>query len=202
MESIVRENHRKGSSFPDTVPECGQLCPRVAITSFSVHVFTSLLDKKSCCAPLFLAENPGIQAATPCRTPFRMNRTDFVNKTRATADQLLREKGYISPVDVLLAMGRLSKENYENWRFRRVPHLEKVLPGSLNKHALFCRELRIYARDHLKLKPSWTAYMSWGKGQKQRLRFTKYGQPHLEELYATHYVGARLAAPVSPQHSQ
>ena len=64
-----------------------------------------------------------------------MNRTDFMKKARAAADRLLQDKGYISAVDVLLAMGRLSKEDYERWRFRQVPHLEKVLPGSLNETA-------------------------------------------------------------------
>jgi len=68
-----------------------------------------------------------------------MNRTELIRKARAAADQLLRDKGYISAVDVLLAMERLSKENYERWRFRQVPHLEKVLPGSLKQHAILCR---------------------------------------------------------------
>lgn len=122
-----------------------------------------------------------------------MNRTELTRKARTAADRLLKEKGYISAVEVLLAMGRLSKENYERWRFRQVPHLEKVLPGSLNEHAFFCRELRAYARE-LKLKPSHTAYMSWGKGRRQPLRFTKYDAPHAEEMFSTHYVSAALVA--------
>ena len=121
-----------------------------------------------------------------------MNRTDLARKMRAIADQLLRSKGYISPVDVLLLMGRLSKADYERWRFRQVPFLEKVLPGSLNQHQFFLRELRAYARDELKLKPSRTVYASWGKGQKQTLRFTKFGKPQLEDLFSTHYAGAAL----------
>ncbi len=123
-----------------------------------------------------------------------MNRTELMTKARASADRLLQEKGYISVVEVLLAMGLLSKENYGRWRFRQVPHLEKVLPGSLNENAFFCRELRAYARDELKLKPSCTAYVSWGKGRRQPLRFSKFGQPHLEELFSTHYVSAALVA--------
>jgi len=123
-----------------------------------------------------------------------MNRTDLIKKARTAADRVLQAKGYISVVDVLLEMRRLSPENYEAWRFRRVPHLEKVLPGSLDEHAFFCRELQAYVRDELKLKPSHTAYMSWGKGHRQPLRFTKFGQPHLEELFSTHYVSLATAA--------
>lgn len=120
-----------------------------------------------------------------------MNRQRLKAKTIVIAKQLLEAKGYVSAVDVLLAMGRLSKEDYERWRFRQVPHLEKVLPGSLNEHAFFCRELRVHARE-LKLKPSRTAYMSWGKGGRQPLRFTKYGDPHVEALFSTHYVSTAI----------
>jgi hypothetical protein len=131
-----------------------------------------------------------------------MNRTDLIKKARAAADQVLRDKGYISAAEVLLAMGRLSKENYERWRFRQVPHLEKVLPGSLNEHAFFCRELRAYARDELKLEPSHNAYMSWGKGRRQPLRFSKYGQPYLEALFSTHYVSHSLTATKTAQRAE
>jgi hypothetical protein len=123
-----------------------------------------------------------------------MNRTELIKKAKAAAEQVLRDKGYISAVEVLLAMGRLTKEDYERWRFRQVPHLEKVLPGSLNQHSYLCQQLRAYARDELKLKPSRTAYTSWGKGRRQPLRFSKHGQPYLEELFSTHYVSFALAA--------
>jgi len=41
------------------------------------------------------------------------------------------------------------------------------------------------------LKPSWTAYRSWGKGKKVPLRFTKTGDRMIEEAYATHFVSKR-----------
>jgi hypothetical protein len=123
-----------------------------------------------------------------------MNRIELASKMRAVASQILRDKGYVSPVDVLLAMDRLSKENHERWRFRQTPFLEKILPGSLDKHEFFLRELRAFAGE-LNLKPSRTAYVSWGKGRKEPLRFTKTGNPRLEELYATHYVSPQLSKP-------
>ena len=45
------------------------------------------------------------------------------------------------------------------------------------------------------LKPSRTAYMSWGKGPKQRLRFSKYGTPRIEEMYSTHYIRQKDSKP-------
>ena len=83
-----------------------------------------------------------------------------------------------------------------------MPHLEKVLPGSLNQHSYLCHQLRDYARGQLKLKPSPTAYVSWGKGRRHPLRFSKYGQPHLEELWSTHYVSSALAASKGAPASQ
>jgi hypothetical protein len=121
-----------------------------------------------------------------------MNQTELARKAKTVAGQILQAKGYISTVDVLMAMGTLSKENYERWRFRQVPHLEKVLPGSLNKFQFLLRTLRSHARDELGLKPSRTVYTSWGKGHRQPLRFSKNATPYIEELYSTHYVSRRL----------
>jgi len=131
-----------------------------------------------------------------------MNRIDLVKKAQAAADQLLQRKGYISLVEVLLEMGCLSKANYERWRFRQVPHLEKVLPGSLNQHSYLCHQMRLYARDKLKLRPSRTAYFSWGKGQRRPLRFSKHGQPQLEELWSTHYISPGLATTKKTQQPE
>jgi hypothetical protein len=43
-----------------------------------------------------------------------------------------------------------------------------------------------------KITPSRTVYTSWGKGCRQPLRFSKYGNPYIEQLYSTHYVSRRL----------
>jgi hypothetical protein len=129
-----------------------------------------------------------------------MNRQELKAKAVAAADQLLRSKGYISIVDVLMAMGKLTKENYERWRFRKVPDLEKVVPGSLNQLEFLLRVIRSHARDQLDLKPSRTVYTSWGKGRRQLLRFSKFGKPHLEELYSTHYVSHRFAEEKLNEH--
>ena|ERR1035437_1839311 len=129
-----------------------------------------------------------------------MNRTELARKAKTTAGQMVQAKGYISMVDVLMAMGTLTKENYERWRFRQVPHLEQVLPGSLSKFQFLLRTLRSHARDELGLTPSRTVYTSWGKGRRQPLRFSKYGNPYVEELYSTHYISRRLKQ-AKPKHN-
>jgi len=68
-----------------------------------------------------------------------------------------------------------------------VPYLERVIHCNLTKLSRFLRILRFHAHD-LNLVPSLTAYMRWGKGPQMRLRFTKTGDPKLEEAYARHFV--------------
>lgn len=89
---------------------------------------------------------------------------------------------------MLMRIGVLSAQDYENWRFGRVPYLEKVCKTNLSKLSFMMRELSTYARQN-HLRPSWTAYNQWGvKGRKIRLRFSKSGDSSIEEGYATHYV--------------
>ena len=101
--------------------------------------------------------------------------------------KLLREKGYISVVEVLLELGKLSRQDYENWRFQRVPYLEKVITVNLSKLNLILSTIQKNAQRG-GLKPSKTVYIAWGKGPRQRLRFSKSGLPHLEQAYSTHFV--------------
>ena len=128
-----------------------------------------------------------------------MNRSELARRAKTAAGEMLQAKGYISMVDVLMAMGTLTKEHYERWRFRQVPHLEQVLPGNLNQFQFLLRTLRSHARDELRLTPSRTVYTSWGKGRRQQLRFSKYGNPYVEELYSTHYVSRKLTQ-AKPKH--
>lgn len=105
---------------------------------------------------------------------------------RAVERVLARGK-VVAPVDVLICMNVLAPERLEDWRRGRVPYLEKVINCNLTRLSRLLRILRFHAHD-LKLVPSITAYERWGKGPKQRLRFTKTADPKLEEAYARHFV--------------
>jgi hypothetical protein len=106
--------------------------------------------------------------------------------TRAVATILAKGR-VVTPVDVLICMDLLAPEKLEDWRRGRVPYLERVIHSNLTRTARLLRILRFHAHD-LKLVPSVTAYMRWGRGSKRRLRFTKTGDPKLEEAYARHFV--------------
>jgi len=121
-----------------------------------------------------------------------MNNAELVRRTHTAMYELVRENGVASPVEVLMKVGVLSKENYENWRHGKVPYLERACQINLSKLTAINREIRAFARKN-NLKPSWTYYKQWGqnkKGNKKtiKLRFSKSGDENIEKLYATHYV--------------
>jgi hypothetical protein len=126
-----------------------------------------------------------------------MNRRELEQSALRAADRCLKAKGHISMVDVLMEMGKLSRQDYERWRLRQVPYLERVLQGNLAQLNAVLRAVQgNSANGHM--KASWTAYMSWGKGKRQPLRFSKSGDPNLERAYATHYLLPK-AAPATNQ---
>lgn len=90
-----------------------------------------------------------------------MNNVELKRKVYSVVNNILKEKIYISPVDVLMGVGILSVKDYESWRFGHVPYLEKVCKCNLSKLSFIMRELRTYARQN-HLKSSWTAYKQWG----------------------------------------
>ena len=86
-----------------------------------------------------------------------------------------------------MKLGYLSQVDYEHWRLKRVPYLERVLTLNLPTiHFVMQTVRRNSLNGHL--KPSMTVYKSWGTGKKGLLQFSKSGDPTLEMAYATHFV--------------
>lgn len=115
-------------------------------------------------------------------------RTDAMFPRIERAVGAILAKGHVvAPVDVLVAMQLLSAAHLEDWRRGRVPYLERVIDCNLARLSRLLRILRMHAHD-LKLVPSHAAYHRHGKGPRQTLRFTKTGDPKLEEAYSRHFV--------------
>jgi hypothetical protein len=100
------------------------------------------------------------------------------------------------PYLVFIKMGYLTQKHYEDWRFGRVPYLEKVITCNLTKIYRILRILKLHAEDS-KLKPSRTVYKRWASDKKILLRFSKTGHPMVEELYSTHYVAPPRQKPAN-----
>src|SRR4029453_4275908 len=89
--------------------------------------------------------------------------------------------------DIFMQLGYLSQSDYEHWRFRRIPCLERVMTLNLGQINFIMKTVRRNSL-HGKLLPRVTVYQSWGQGKKSLLRFSKTGRPHIEETDAAHFV--------------
>ena len=119
------------------------------------------------------------------RSTFKKDK--YYKKVAAAVHELLKDGFVVMPIEILIEMGYLTKEDYEDWRFGRVSNLERVIGCNLSKVNRILRILRLHAED-LGLQPSPTFYKKWGKGAKIFLRFSRSGMPWMEILYSTHYV--------------
>lgn len=128
-----------------------------------------------------------------------MNDKELIGKVHASVYRQCKSRGYAAPVDVLIDVGVLTKEKYEDWRFGRVPYLEMVCNINLRKLSFIMGQIRSYAAKN-RYKPSYTYYKQWGVKKKQGarktvpLRFSKSGNPEIERAYATHYVDEIVVA--------
>jgi hypothetical protein len=90
-------------------------------------------------------------------------------------------------VDVFREIGKLSPANHDAWRSGKIPYLERAITLNLPQINLVCRTVHADSQRGT-LKPSPALYHRYGKGPKQKLRFTKSGDPKLEQAWATHYL--------------
>jgi hypothetical protein len=111
----------------------------------------------------------------------------YYAKIVRVVEDLLREKGFVAPLELFIRMDLLSPESVENWRRGRVSYLERVIRCNLSKASRILRILRMHAHD-LDLKPSPTVYKRWTKGSRPLLRFSKTGDHNIEAAYALHFV--------------
>ena len=126
-----------------------------------------------------------------------MNDKELKQKVNTAIYTLLKEKGFVAPVDVLMTVGVLSSTDYERWRRGEVDYLERVCKINLSKLSKINSEIRAYAKRN-NLKVSWTFYNQWKSGKSKskgksatkarKLRFSKSGNENIETQYATHYI--------------
>lgn len=104
-------------------------------------------------------------------------------KIVAAVSRILARQSFVAPVEVFVEMGLLQPANLKRWKQGQVACLERVITCNLTRAGRILRLLRFHAHD-LKLKPSLTVYHH----RKHRLRFSRSGEPKIEEAYSTHLV--------------
>lgn len=118
-----------------------------------------------------------------------MNDNQKRYKTRViqAAESALYQQKYVSSIDVLIGMQILKQPDVENWQKGRIPYLERVIQGSLNKISFYMKCFHVWAKEK-GLIPRQRVYLARTKGPKKDLRFSKSGDPKIETSYRTHYV--------------
>ena len=130
-----------------------------------------------------------------------MKESELTGKVHSAVYHQCRQRGYDASADVLVDIGVLPKQKYEDWRYGKVPYLEQVCTCNLKKLSFIMSQIRKYAAKS-NLKPSFCYYKQWGtkvrsanvpKSRKGRkpvipLRFSKSGKEDIERAYATHFV--------------
>jgi hypothetical protein len=108
------------------------------------------------------------------------------------AEAALTDHHYVSALDVFVGMGLLAAVHVRGWRQGRIPYLEHVIQGNLHKISRSMRIFRVWAQER-GLTPSETAYVARTRGPRRELRFSKSGDPAIEQAYRTHFVSPELS---------
>lgn len=87
--------------------------------------------------------------------------SELSRKVHAAVYHQCQRRGYAAPVDVLMEIGVLPKQKYEEWRFGKIPYLEQVCTCNLRKLSVIMGQIRRYAQK-TGLKPSFCYYKRWG----------------------------------------
>jgi hypothetical protein len=114
----------------------------------------------------------------------------FEERVVRAAEAALAERGYVSPIDVLVGVGWLHPRHVDEWRGGRVDCLERVAMVNLHKLSDAMRLLRRFARGR-GLVPSETAYVTRTRDRRS-LRFSVSGHADIELAYRTHWVSPEL----------
>lgn len=99
------------------------------------------------------------------------------------AGKIVSKQGYVSAIDLFLAIGWLNQKNLTDWKTGKIPYLEVVITANLKKISSVMKEFIAWA-DHSKLKASTTDY----KHKNVKLIFSRSGNFRIEAAYRTHYV--------------
>ena len=122
-----------------------------------------------------------------------MTEKEMIGRVHSAVYHQCQVRGYAAPADVLVDVGVLPGQKYEDWRFGKVQYLEQACTCNLRQLSFIMKQIRIYAQKS-NLKPSFCCYKRWGvkkrNGHKATipLQFSKSGKPEIERAYATHYV--------------
>jgi hypothetical protein len=119
------------------------------------------------------------------------NRAPLGDRVAKAAGEALAAQGGASPIDVLVGIGWVDPGTVERWRRGQTDCLEGVIQTNPSRITEALRLFRAWAAER-GLCASPTQYVA-RTPQRQTLRFSRSGDPRIEELYRTHWVSPELS---------
>src|SRR5271155_3840448 len=119
------------------------------------------------------------------------NRAKLADRISKAAETALAAQHYVSPLDVLVGVGWLDPGAVKRWRQGQIDCLESVIQTNLPRISEAMRLFRSWAAGK-GLSESETDYVA-RTPQRQRLCFSRSGDPKIERLYRTHWVSPDLS---------
>ena len=121
----------------------------------------------------------------------RKNREKLADRIVRAVETALASQHYVSPVDVLVGIGWLDPGTVNRWRRGQIECLEAAIQTNLARITEAMKLFRAWATAR-ELLASETDYVA-RTPQRQRLRFSRSGNPTIERLYRTHWVSPVLS---------
>jgi hypothetical protein len=118
------------------------------------------------------------------------NRATLADRVIKAAEAALAAQNYVSPIDVLLGIGWLDPGTVRRWRQGQIDCIERAVQTNLRGISEAMRLLRSWAAGK-GLIASETDYVA-RTPQRQKLRFSRSGNPPIEKLYRTHWISPEL----------
>lgn len=113
-----------------------------------------------------------------------MSDRDIEKNIRYSVDRILLEQGVYTPLELLLAEGRLLYADYEAWRMGEGDCLDQYLFGDPGQSRLILERAAVYATD-LELEAEYLDYSKWGDSEGSNLCFSR--DSVFDRLFHTRY---------------
>jgi hypothetical protein len=121
----------------------------------------------------------------------KKNPRPLEERVRSAAEAALADQNYVSAVDVFLRIGWLASAWLKDWQVGRIGCLEEGLQVNPQRLSEALALLRGWA-ERKGLLHSEAEYIA-RTPQRQALRFSRSGDPAVEQMYRTHWVSPELS---------
>jgi hypothetical protein len=118
-------------------------------------------------------------------------RRKLADRVANAAEAAFAAHKYVSPVDVVMGIGWLDPNTFRRWQQGSVDCLEAALQANPERISEAMTLLRDWAAER-QLLPSETQYLA-KTPRRQALRFSKSGDPGIEQAYRTHWISGELS---------